>query len=90
MSDLLWAVRYERLNWEGVEQDTETVVTVLKRLLAALPGGEALEEEGVSPYLVGWREVRWLAAVLAAVQDPSDVAAVAAALLGEDDPDEGV
>ncbi len=53
-------------------------------LLAALPGGEPLEEMGVEPAPVGWKEVELLGDLLHAIQDSGDVGFAVQRLFGQE------
>lgn len=53
--------------------ETEEFQRLVASLLAALPGGEALEEAGTEPAPVGWTEAELLGDLLHAIQDAGDV-----------------
>lgn len=60
--------------------------TILLRLLAALPGGEELEDAGYEPLggaSIGWHEADQLGRVLEAIQDKQDVEDIARELLSD-------
>jgi hypothetical protein len=61
--------------------------TILYRTLAALPGGEELEDMGYEPIGgLGWHEADLLGRVLEAIQDKRDVEDLVAALMNEGKP----
>jgi hypothetical protein len=64
--------------------------TILLRLLAALPGGEELEDAGYEPLggaSIGWHEADQLGRVLEAIQDKQDVEDIARELLSDNPED---
>lgn len=55
-------------------------------LLAAMPGGDELEELGYKPnFLLGWLEIRLLEDMLRAINTPDDVREIINLLLNEDE-----
>ena len=60
--------------------------TILLRTLAALPGGEELEDVGYEPIGgIGWHEADQLGRVLEAIQDKQDVEDIARELLSDNE-----
>ena len=60
--------------------------TTLYRILAALPGGEELEDIGYEPIGdLGWHEADQLGRVLVAIQDKHDVEDLVAGLVHEEE-----
>lgn len=60
--------------------------TILLRLLAALPGGEELEDAGFEPLgNIGWHEADQLSRVIGAIQDKQDVEDIARELLSDNE-----
>jgi len=60
--------------------------TILLRLIAALPGGDALEDAGYEPLgNIGWHEADQLGRVLTAIQDKQDVEDIARELLSDNE-----
>jgi hypothetical protein len=62
--------------------------TILLRLLAALPGGEELEDAGYEPLggsSIGWHEADQLSRVIGAIQDKQDVEDIARELLSDNE-----
>jgi hypothetical protein len=56
------------------------------RILASLPGGDALEDAGHEPFdQIGWHEADLMARTIDAVTDKRDVEDLVAGLLAEDD-----
>lgn len=55
------------------------------RALAALPGGEDLQDMGYEPLPMGWKEAELLGKLLVTVQDASDVDYVVSSLLEEEE-----
>jgi hypothetical protein len=60
--------------------ESEEFVELVARVLASLPGGEALEDMGYEPLLLGWKEADLLGRLLVALQDSSDVERAVATL----------
>jgi len=60
--------------------------TILLRLIATLPGGDALEDAGYEPLgNIGWHEADQLGRVLTAIQDKQDVEDIARELLSDNE-----
>ncbi len=63
--------------------------TVLYRILAAIPGGDELEDMGYEPIgNLGWKEVELLEETLAAVKDKEDLRDLIAGLMSEEEEEE--
>jgi hypothetical protein len=61
---------------------------LLFRILASLPGGDAMEDVGYETFNLGWQEANQLADVLTAIEDKQDVEDICAALLHDDEDEE--
>jgi hypothetical protein len=61
--------------------------TLLLRVLASLPGGDALDDLGYEPFNLGWHEADQLARVLDAIETKQDVEDLVEGLLADDDDD---
>jgi len=71
-------IAYESYNYNPGEDNPFYIVG---RILAGLPGGEALEDAGIKPAQVGWRELQLIADILTSVENADDVKQVADAIL---------
>lgn len=63
--------------------ETEEFQLLVAGALAALPGGERLEEAGVEPLPIGWKEAELLGRLLVAVKSADDVRQVVESLYVE-------
>jgi len=64
------------------DSETDTFQDLVSRLVASLPGGEELADAiGLEAPLIGWKEAELLGRLLVAVQEASDVKAVANVIL---------
>jgi len=61
--------------------------TLLWRILASAPGGDAAEDMGYEPFNLAWQEISQLGDVLNAIQDKRDVEDLINGLLGDDEED---
>jgi hypothetical protein len=59
--------------------------TLVWRLLASAPGGDAAEDMGYEPFNISWQEISQLGELLEAIQDKRDVEDLIAGLTEDDD-----
>ncbi len=62
--------------------------TLLLRILASVPGGEALEDAGYERFNIGWHEFDQLGRVIDAIEDKQDVEDLVEGILDEDEDNE--
>lgn len=68
------------------DHGTDSYPTTLFRILAALPGGEELEDAGYEPMPgLGWHEADQLGRVLVTIQDKRDVEDIVRALMADEE-----
>lgn len=68
------------------DHEPDSYPDLLFRLLASLPGGDRLQEQGYEPFeSVGWQEADQLGRVLVAIQDKRDVEDIVRSLTDEEE-----